>query len=111
MAWKNLPIWLKYGIILAVLSSIFLFIFYLIPNLEEKGFLFIVFLPIFSPLFYFSFFHGYITSAIFGAGSYMFSDIEELIFLDILPVMSVIIFYFLIGALIGWLSGRCKVVR
>ena len=101
-------IWLKGGIIGAVISAILILVYYLIPTLQEESFIF--FSPVAIPLIFFGLFHGYITSGIFGVDPYMgpSSMIGSFMLLTFLPIISVIIFYFLIGAIVGKIYEKIK---
>ena len=83
MGWKDLPYWLKGGII-AVSINLLVAIFTSSSRSEMNG---IVYAWSLAPLYYFKFFRSQYPNLISLTGAIM---------------------YFLIGALIGWIYGKIK---
>ena len=91
MGWKDWPYWLKGGIIgLSLL---------LLSLLVE----FLLYLP-FSGFGFLALFYGYSAEALISNPT----DFEYALYLYILPLVTVIVVYFLAGALIGWIYGLIK---
>ncbi|MFZ5955588.1 MAG: hypothetical protein ACOYT4_04115 [Nanoarchaeota archaeon] len=92
MAWKNLPAWLKGGII----GAIIIFIVNLIS-------LFIIKLGYSMQLFFFIDYPALFLSDIFNLGIIFQGWQAYLILFIFLPL-----FYFIIGTIIGWIVGKFK---
>jgi hypothetical protein len=103
MGWKNWPSWLKGGVILASINLIILLIILVLSKIifgpaQSNGspawfapiiFLFLVIISIPAEL----------------LGNYFRSDMG---FPNSLGLIVSIIFYFIVGAIIGWLIGKFK---
>ncbi|MEK6932310.1 MAG: hypothetical protein AABW56_00765 [Nanoarchaeota archaeon] len=96
MGWKDWPSWLKGGVILALID----FVILLIPIIKYLG----------DPNYYgesLAFFLIFTNPL-----SFMLSDLFEINLMKFLGLLGYalfgIIFYFIIGALIGWIVGKIR---
>ena len=104
MGWKKLSYWLRGGIIGGVLAILFSLSSYILPDnlLYNSNFLgviisFMIFIPMVTALF---------ISNLFGC---FFENGGVCYYLNLtLGFVSMFVFYFIIGAIIGWLYGKIR---